>query len=117
MAHLIASDRIEADRAALLALKDMADYAPVNQELAVPTLIQLDETLTQAQEATLRARKALAAARAAEANAARVFHEAIIGAKAGVVAQFGRNAQAVAAVGLTKQSDRKRPARRTREGA
>jgi hypothetical protein len=39
-------------------------------------------------------------------------HEAIMGVKAQVIAQYGRSSDQLQALGLKKQTERKRPARR-----
>jgi hypothetical protein len=104
---------LDADRDALLALKDLADYTPVNQAYSAPALSTLSEALQQAEEAEVRAQKALAAARDNAAAAAREFHNAMLGAKAQVIAQYGSDSYAVQALGLKKKSERRRPARRS----
>jgi hypothetical protein len=108
---------MEADRASLLALKDLSDYTAVNPLYSTESLIALDQTTARAGEATLRARKALAAARDAEVDAAREFHGAMLGAKSAVIAQYGSDSPAVQAIGLKKKSQHKRPGRRSARGA
>lgn len=113
MAIPLAPGTLEADRASLLALKDLTDYTAVNPAYSAQALIALDEIVMRADETTLRARKALAAARDAEIAAAREFHNAILGAKSAVIAQYGNDSPAVQAIGLKKKSERKRPVRRS----
>jgi hypothetical protein len=105
---------LDTDRAALLALKDLQDYAPVNAAYSAESLVTLDETLSRAEQATLRAKKALQAARDAEVAAARQFHGAMIIAKSAVIAQYGNDSPAVQAIGLKKKSEHKRPVRRAK---
>ena len=105
-------DIIALDRTALLSLLDMHDYAPLNQAYSHEALRALDAALEQAEQEELRARNALAAARDASLAAAHALHEAILGAKAQVIAQYGSDSASVQAVGLKKKSERKRPARR-----
>jgi hypothetical protein len=112
MATPLPTGTLEADRASLLALKDLTDYTAVNPAYSAKALIALDTAMTRAEEATLRARKTLAAARDAEIAAAREFHGAILGAKAAVIAQYGNDSPAVQAIGLKKKSEHKRPVRR-----
>jgi hypothetical protein len=81
--------------------------------MGAQTLIGLDEAVTRAEETTLRARRALAPARDAEIAAGREFHDAILGAKAAVIAQYGHESAAVQAIGLKKKSEHKRPVRRS----
>jgi hypothetical protein len=108
---------LEADRASLLAMKDLTDYTAVNPAYTAQALIGLDEAVTRAEETTLRARRALAAARDAEIATAREFHGAILGAKAAVIAQYGNDSAAVQAIGLKKKSEHKRPVRRSTRNA
>jgi hypothetical protein len=55
------SATVKADRAALLALKKLADYAPSNPALTIEALSVLEERLRNAEEAEILADKALAA--------------------------------------------------------
>ena len=112
MANPLPTGTLDADRAALLALKDLEDYTAVNSAYSVQALTALEAAVARAEEATLRARNALAAARDVEVAAAREFHNAMLGAKAAVIAQYGNDSLAVQAIGLKKKSERKRPARR-----
>lgn len=62
--------------------------------------------------AALRAQQALDLARDQATAAAQTFHEAVLGAKAQVIAQYGSDSAAVASIGLKKKSERKLPSRR-----
>jgi hypothetical protein len=103
---------LEADRATLLALQDLFDYTPQNAAYSTASIQQLEAALTQAQQAEARAQRAIEAARDQVRDAAWAFHNAILGAKAQVIAQYGDDSPAVQAIGLKKKSERKRPARR-----
>ncbi len=100
------------DRAALQAITDMGDYAPANTAYSTAALQELEDALTQAEQDEIRARRALDVARDRAVAAARRFHEAIIGAKAQVIAQYGNDSPEVEAVGYKRKSERKRPTRR-----
>jgi hypothetical protein len=106
-----------ADRAAMAALKANDAYAPTNPDYSTAKILHLDEAMEQARQAEIRAVSALAAAREAAASAEWSFHEAVLGAKAQVMAQFGPNSDAIQSLGLKKKIDRKRPARRSRTQA
>ena len=110
--YRLPSPALDADRATLLALKDLSDFTPVNPAHSAQSLSALEAALTRAEEAELRAQKALAAARDVTIAAAWEFHNALLGAKAQVIAQYGNDSRAVQAIGLKKRSERKRPARR-----
>lgn len=111
--YRVPANTIAADRETLLALQDMHDYQPVNPNHSVSTLIALEQALRQADAAEVRAQQALASARDIAIAASWAYHNAIIGAKAQVIAQFGNDSLAIQAVGLKKRSDRKRVTRRT----
>ena len=112
MPTLIPSDILEADRASLVALRDLQDYTAVNPLYSKESLNALAEAMDRAEEAVLRAQKALAAARDVKAATNRQFHSGMIGARSNVSVQYGPDSAEVQAVGLKKKSDRKRPTRR-----
>jgi hypothetical protein len=103
---------IEADRATVLALQDMHDYQPRNPAYNFEALTALEVALTQAEQAERRARIALDAARDQAIAAAHALHDATLGAKAEVIAQYGADSPAVQAIGLKRKSERRRPTRR-----
>ncbi|MFL5802059.1 MAG: hypothetical protein ACJ8CR_10010 [Roseiflexaceae bacterium] len=105
---------IKTDRAALLALKKLADYAPSNAALSVATVCALEEQLRNAEEAEILANKALAAARDARDAAEWNLHNTMLGVKATVSGQYGYNSDAVQALGLKKKMDYRRQPRRRR---
>jgi hypothetical protein len=100
------------DRAALRAISNMADYAPANQAYSAAVLQEYERAAAEAEQAEVNARLALDIARDRAVEACRRFHDAMLGAKAQVVAQYGHDSHALAAVGLTRKSERRRPSRR-----
>jgi hypothetical protein len=110
------SKAVEADRAALRSLQDLSDYRPNNPAYSIESLKILESILAEAEQAEVRARAALEAAREQVAIAARALHDAVQGAKAQVLAQYGSDSLALQAVGLRRRSERKRPARRPSKG-
>jgi len=90
---------IKADREALRALKELADYAPSDPALTVEALSALEEKLCEAEEAEVLAAQALAAARDARNAAEQALHTTTI-----------------QGLGL-KNGDRRRPVRRTTPSA
>src|SRR5262249_18134509 len=94
----LSNDEIDADRTALLALKDIGDYAPLNAAYSVAALTALGERLAQAEQAKMRAQNALDAARDAAVAAAWDLHEAMLGVKAQVIAQYGHDSYQVQAL-------------------
>jgi hypothetical protein len=103
---------LDEDRAALRAIADMGDYAPANGAYSLVALQELEAALTQAELDEVRARRAYDIARDRAVAATRRLHEAMLGAKAQVVAQYGHDSPAVEAIGFKRKSEHKRPARR-----
>jgi hypothetical protein len=103
---------LESDRASLVALKTLVDYAPANRAISVDALNTLEARLRQAEETEILAIRALAAARDARAAAGWDLHNAMLGVKAAVISQYGHSSDAVQAIGLKKKSDYRRPSRR-----
>lgn len=113
----VPADLIDADRAALIGVESLPDYAPNNQAYTAARLAELGRAMEQARADEVRAIQALAQARDAAANAEWALHDGILGAKAQVIAQYGANSNAVQLVGLKRKSERKRSVRRTPAGA
>lgn len=100
------------DRKAFDALQGIADYTPANQSYKTENIMavrdHMDELLRDATQAEVAADAKRDAANAAEWE----FHNAMLGAKVQVEAQFGSDSDEVAALGLKKKSEYKSPSRR-----
>lgn len=105
-------DTIETDRASLLALRKLTDYAPPNPAVRVEALNALEARLRQAEEAEILANNAQAAARDARIAVGWELHNAILVAKSAVTCQYGVSSDAVRALGLKKKSEYRRPVRK-----
>jgi hypothetical protein len=103
---------MKSDRAALLALRELDDYAPVNSALTTASLTAMEQALIQAEQEEQRLQNALVTARDTVAAAAWTLRHGILGAKAAVIAQYGPDSNAVQTLGLKKKSDRRRASRR-----
>lgn len=102
---------LAADRESLAALTNITNYNPANPAYAVPALNTLQEQMLTTQATEAQAAAAAAVARD-NANAGEwAFHEAIIGMRDQVVAQFGRDSDQAQTVGRKKESERKPPTR------
>ncbi|KPV50470.1 hypothetical protein SE17_26770 [Kouleothrix aurantiaca] len=110
--YRLPASAIEADREALLALQELTDYRPVNPEHTVEALKAREQALRQSEEEEVRTQKRLTTVRDEVVDAGWGFHDAIMGAKAQVSAQYGNNSNAIQSLGLKKRSDRKRTQRR-----
>lgn len=100
-----------ADQLALAAIRDLSDYAAVNSDYTLDRLNALDVALQEAEQQERRALNAFEAARDATIAASWVLHEALLGAKTQVIAQYGPDSNAVQSIGLKKKSERRSPRR------
>ncbi|NTU81064.1 MAG: hypothetical protein HGA45_17060 [Chloroflexales bacterium] len=112
--YRIQASIIQADRAVLLAIMDLHDYAPPNLAINTASLQQLEAAMILAQQAESRALREIDVIRAQAIAAIWAFHEAIKSAKAQVMAQYGANSIIMHAIGLKKVSEYKRPTRKPR---
>ncbi|NTV64165.1 MAG: hypothetical protein HGA65_11595 [Oscillochloris sp.] len=103
---------IAADRAIVVALQDVGDYAPTNPAYSLTALRELLESLSSAQETELRAKRAYEVAREQADDLARKLHYMVLEVKIQVTAQYGSDSPVVHAVGRKQRSERKRPVRR-----
>jgi hypothetical protein len=103
---------LRADRALLTALKGLPDYAPRNPECTLAALHDFETAASRAEEALLEADRIRHEARARMIAATWAFHDAARRTKIEVESQYGDDSYAVQAIGLTRRSARKRPARR-----
>ena len=110
----LTSALLSADRAAFDALQGIASYTPVNQTYKVESIKAIRDRMDDLLREATQAEAAASAKRDAATAGEWEFHNAVLGAKAQVTAQFGDDSDEVAAVGLKKKSDYKSPARRKR---
>lgn len=96
------------------ALKGIVGYSPSNPQYSVPNLKTLFDTMTAAQTTETQADAALRTARDKAASAEWNFHNAILGAKDQVKAQFGKDSNELQALGLKKASEYRRPGAKKR---
>ncbi len=101
------------DHITVKAVQGLSDYQPLNPICTVAQLLQFQASLTQVEQAEKAAEVALEQARAARVEATHVYHNAVVAARAHVVAQYGPDDPAVALIGLKRKSERKQPARQT----
>ncbi|MBX0330202.1 hypothetical protein K2Z83_21260 [Oscillochloris sp. ZM17-4] len=123
MSYRLTPSEIAADRATLQAIESLGTYQSVNPAYSIEALRQIDAALRAAQDATEQARRiyeqgrqAYEQARDTEYATAKMLHDLILMAKAQVKVQYGADSYAVKAIGWTRRSDRKRPARKASAG-
>src|ERR1044072_1597011 len=108
----ITSGVLGGDGDAFDALQGSSTYAPSNQAYTTTAIKavrdRLDDLLREATQAEAAATAKRDAANACEWE----FHNAMLGAKVQVKAQFGPDSDEFASLGMKKKSDYKSPARR-----
>jgi hypothetical protein len=120
--HLMPTKRprstiIKADRAVIVTLQEVSDYAPTNPAYSLAALRELLESLTQAQETELRAKRAFQVACEQADELATRLHRTVLEVKIQVMAQYGSDSPMLHAVGRKQRSERKRPVRTARRTA
>jgi hypothetical protein len=110
----IAPAQMQADMDAYTALQGIENYTPANTAYTLDAVEDKMVALKGTQDAEIAAQNALAAARDAAAAAEWEFHNAMLGVKEQVIAQFGKNSDQVQALGLKKKSEYKAPARKAK---
>ena len=108
----ITSGVLSDDREAFDALQGIANYAPANQAYKTEAIKAVHDRMDDLLREAIQAEAAAAAKRDAATAAEWEFHNAMLGAKMQVTAQFGPDSDEVAALGLKKKSDYKTPTRR-----
>jgi hypothetical protein len=100
------------DLDAFTALQTFATYTPANTVYAKTALTAKLTAMKTAQDAEVNAQNALDAARDTANAAEWDFHNALLGAKDQVIAQYGKDSDQIQALGLKKKSEHKSRARR-----
>ena len=102
--------QLAANRTILRALKLLTDYSPSNSAFSKDALFALDAELSEVEQREFELETMLAAVRATRNDLSSRLHEAVLGAKAAVLSQYGPDSDALASLGLKKKSDYRRPA-------
>jgi hypothetical protein len=105
---------LQDDLEALTTLQGLSTYAPSNTAYAKTALTAKLTAMKAAQDAELHARNAFNSARDAANAAEWDLHNAVLGAKDQVIAQYGKDSDQIQALGLKKKSERKAPVRRVK---
>lgn len=107
----IPPQQLEADIEAYLALKGLDAYTPHNPRHTLGAVGEALDHLRSLDEAVIHAQNGVAAARDAQQAGQRDFHALILGVKDEVRVLYGSDSDQLAALGLKKKSERKRPLR------
>ena len=100
---------LQADTDALAALKNISNYTPANAVYALAKVQTAAAAMSAEQETETQKQAELDAARDNTVAAEWAFHNAILGVKEQVRAQFGPDSNEVQALGLVKKSEKAKP--------
>ena len=103
---------LSADRKAFDALQGIEDYAPANHAYTTEAIKAARDRMDDLHRDAIQAEVAAAAKRDAATAGEWEFHNAMLGAKMQVTAQFGPDSDERASLGLKKKSEYKRRTRR-----
>lgn len=106
--HRISPAILQSDLDSFAALQAIANYAPANAAYSLAAVTAAKENMEAKQTAETQAAAALAAARDAANEGEWAFHDAILGVRTQVTAQFGENSDEVQSLGLKKKSEYKK---------
>ena len=104
-------DILKADLESLTAVKNLVNYTPANQEYVLTKLETIKAKMATTQEAETTAKAAWDAARDDATAAEWALHNANLGAKSQVEAQYGKDSNEYQSLGLKKVSEYKKPGR------
>ena len=104
---------IATDKQAHAALQAIAGYAPANPAFSLVNLQNLREQMDTEQASEAEKQAAAMTARDVATAAEWAYHNALLGAKEQVIAQFGKDSAQVQALGLKRKSEYKKPTKKT----
>lgn len=108
----IAPSVLQADQQAFAALKAISNYTPANPSYAVAAIQAIADQMEAKRTVEAQASAAFDAARDEATAGEWAFHDAILGAKAQIEAQFGNNSNEHQSLGLKKKDEYKSPTRK-----
>jgi hypothetical protein len=98
---------VQKDVNTLNALQGIGGYISAKPELSVDNLINLQQSMQEAQKIEVQKEGEYKAARDKTVKAERVFHEAVLGAKDQIRAQFGASSDEYQSIGMKKKTEYK----------
>jgi hypothetical protein len=104
----IGAKTLAEDRESLEALETITDYAPANPNLTLSNLKTLKTNMDAKRAAETQTAALAAAARDDAAASEWEYHEAIVGMRDQVVAQYGRSSNQAQTVGRKKDTEHKK---------
>lgn len=103
---------LQEDQDAFAALQNITGYTPANPKFTVVNVQAAADAMTVKRAAEAQQQAALDAARDDATSAEWDFHNAMLGVKEQVKAQFGGDSNEWQALGLTKKSEKAKPAKK-----
>jgi DNA-binding GntR family transcriptional regulator len=104
--------QLQEDRDAFAALKKVTGYAPQKPEFSIANIQASQDDLVQKREEEVQKETEWDGARDNAVAAEWAFHNAILGAKGQVSAQFGEDSNEIQSLGLKKKSEYKSPSKK-----
>lgn len=102
---------LQEDQDAFAALQNITGYTPANPKFTVANVQTAATALTAKQATEVQQQAALDAARDEATSAEWDFHNAMLGVKEQVKAQFGGDSNEWQSLGLTKKSEKAKPSK------
>ncbi|MEI8308905.1 MAG: hypothetical protein WCF99_17715 [Chloroflexales bacterium] len=100
------------DHKTVMALQNIPTFQYINPIHNPAELLRIQTVLIHEEQEEQMAEQALMQIRARRATTSHTYHDAVVGARTQVLAQYGPDSNEVALIGLTRKSERKRPTRR-----
>jgi hypothetical protein len=113
----IRPSNLQEDRDAFAALKTVSGYTPANASFSVASITTVQATMVAKRDVEAQKQADLDSARDEATAAEWAFHNAVLGAKDQVKAQFGADSNELQALGLKKKSEFKSPSPKAKKPA
>ncbi|MDR2126451.1 MAG: hypothetical protein LBP63_06455 [Prevotellaceae bacterium] len=98
---------LQEDAYVLNALQGIDNYNPINSELSLDKLLALQQAMLDAQKTEVQKEGEMKAARDSAVKTEHAFHDAMLGVKDQVRAQFGANSDEYQSIGMKKKTEYK----------
>ncbi|MES2732083.1 MAG: hypothetical protein V4714_10055 [Bacteroidota bacterium] len=110
----INSNDLQSDNDSLITLEGLAGYQSAKADYSLANVQTIKAAMDASQKAEKKAADALKTARDVSTAAEWAYHNAILGVKQQVIAQFGDDSAEIQLFGLKKKSEYKSPTRKAK---
>lgn len=110
----LSPNELDEDKDSLTTLEGLNGYTPANADYALANVVATKVAMDAAQITEKKAADALKTARDKAIASEWAYHNAILGVKQQIVAQFGDDSAEIQLFGLKKKSEYKSPTRKTK---